>query len=61
MTYKKKQYLLRKIRARDDARLTSDERRERNYWDNYGIVGADVGYPAHLIKSICVVTDTITV
>lgn len=59
MNYAKKEFLRKQLKRKQDALLTPEERRERNYYDSYGVNGADVGYRADTIRAVCAVTNSI--
>lgn len=59
MNYHRKNTLLRRLKAKQDKELTREELRERNYYDSYGVNGADVGYRADTIRAVCAVTNSI--
>lgn len=54
--YNKLEYLRRKMRAKQDANLTPEQRKEiydsERAWNSVGIVGADVGWPQQLVTGI---------
>ncbi len=59
MNYRRKEFLRKQLKRKQDAMLTPEERRERNYYDSYGVNGADVGYRADTIRAVCAATDSI--
>ncbi len=59
MNYHRKNTLLRRLKAKQDKELTREELRERNYYDSYGVNGADVGYRADTIRAVCAATNSI--